>query len=210
MAKQFFVSGISTEIGKTVVSSILVNALKADYWKPVQSGDLHHTDSMKVEQWGRHDAMMVHPEGFRLNTPASPHYAAEVDGVQIHLEDFNIPPSSNHLIVEGAGGLMVPLNDEATILDLINYLKIPVILVSQNYLGSINHTLLSIEALQRRSIPIAGIVFNGPSTPSTESIIQKMTGVPVIFYLEELENVNTKTIQATAKKYQAEIVSALI
>lgn len=210
MAKQFFVSGISTEIGKTVVSSILVHALKADYWKPVQSGDLHQTDSMKAQEWGGHEAMVVHPEGFCLNTPASPHYSAEVDGVRIHLEDFKLPDTSNHLIVEGAGGLLVPLNDEDTILDLIDYLKIPVVLVSQNYLGSINHTLLSMEALQRRNIPIAGIVFNGPSTPSTERIIQKMTGVAVIFHLEELEEVNAASIQSRAKKYGAEIRSALL
>ena len=131
--KRFFVSGISTEIGKTVASAVLVAALKADYWKPVQSGDLNHSDSMKVVDLTWASKMgKLHPETYRLNTPASPHYSAEVDGVSISLDQFSVPETDNNLIIEGAGGLMVPLNNEHLIVDLIKALDVPVILVSQN------------------------------------------------------------------------------
>ncbi len=196
--KSYFVSGISTEIGKTIASAVLVSALKADYWKPVQSGDLHHTDSMKVAHLAAGKIAQIHPEGFSLNTPASPHYSAEIDGVSISLKDFKLPVTDNHLVVEGAGGLMVPLNDKHLIIDLIDELQLPTILVSQNYLGSINHTLLSIEILKRRNMPIKGIVFNGPSTPSTESYIKQYTNVPVLFHLPELKEVNPRSIQQFA------------
>ncbi len=199
---QYFVSGIGTEVGKTVVSAILVEYLQADYWKPVQAGDLHHTDSMKIEAWISNEKTTIHPEGFRLNTPASPHYAAAVDGVHISLDDFELPATDNDLIVEGAGGLMVPLNEEDLMIDLMAKMGLPVILVSRNYLGSINHTLLSIEVLQKRNIPIAGIIFNGEKTPSTESVIEKWSGVPIIGNIPELETVNQASIKALVEKRQ--------
>ena len=195
MKKGVFVSGIGTEIGKTLVSAILTRALDADYWKPVQSGDLHHTDSMKVRHLSQGAESRFHPEAFRLNTPASPHYSAAIDQVQIELKDFSLPETENFLIVEGAGGLMVPLNEEHTILDLIQYLEIPVVLVSQHYLGSINHTLLSLNCLKERGIPLAGLIFNGPSTPSTSSIIEQMSGQEALFHLPELEEVNPEQVQ---------------
>lgn len=194
--KQFFVAGIGTEVGKTVVSAILTETLKADYWKPVQSGDLHHTDSHKIEEWTTFP-VVIHPETYRLNTPASPHYSAAVDGLKIELSVFKTPEPENHLIVEGAGGLHVPLNDEYMMIDLMEQLELPVILVSRNYLGSINHTLLSIEALQRRNIPIVGIVFNGKTTPSTESYILSYTGLSCIGRVGEEAEINKETI----KKY---------
>ncbi|NRB51471.1 MAG: dethiobiotin synthase [Saprospiraceae bacterium] len=200
MKKGVFVSGIGTEIGKTLVSAILTTALDADYWKPVQSGDLHHTDSMKVKQLSQGDEGRFHPEAFRLNTPASPHYSAAIDQVEIKLSDFSLPETENFLIVEGAGGLMVPLNDEQTILDLIQYLGIPVVLVSQHYLGSINHTLLSLNCLKERGIPLAGLIFNGPSTPSTSSIIQQMSGQEALFHLPELEEVNAEQVKYWANQ----------
>lgn len=209
MNQRLFVTGISTEIGKTVISAILTRALKADYWKPVQSGDLYHTDSMKVAEWAQHSQLQVFPERFRLHTPASPHYAAEIDKVTINLNDFELPETEKSLIVEGAGGLLVPLNDQDTMLDLMAHLNIPVVLVSRNYLGSINHTLLSIEALKNRNIPIAGIVFNGPPTPSTEEIILKMSGLKVLFHLPELEAINQATISQAALVKKEEIIQKL-
>jgi dethiobiotin synthetase len=192
---QFFVTGIGTEIGKTVVSSILTEYLQADYWKPVQSGDLHLTDTMKVQALVSNTKSYFHPERHRLNAPLSPHAAAALDGVQIQLSDFTLPQSSNHLIVEGAGGLMVPLNDQDLMIDLIKQLGIPVILVSRNYLGSINHTVLSIEALQRREIPIAGIVINGEPNPATESIIESMSALPILFRVGHFAEISKEEIQ---------------
>ena len=191
---QFFVTGIGTEIGKTVVSSILTEYLQADYWKPVQSGDLHLTDTMKVQALVSNTKSYFHPERHRLNAPLSPHAAAALDGVQIQLSDFTLPQTSNHLIVEGAGGLMVPLNDQDLMIDLIKQLGIPVILVSRNYLGSINHTVLSIEALQRRDIPIAGIVINGEPNPATESFIESMSALPILFRVGHFAEISKEEI----------------
>ncbi|MEM8847356.1 MAG: dethiobiotin synthase, partial [Bacteroidota bacterium] len=139
-----FVTGISTEVGKTVASAIVVEALEADYWKPVQAGDLENSDSHKIERLISNTKTKIHPNAYALNTPMSPHAAAEIDGVKVDLEKINPPQTENHLVIEGAGGLLVPLNERDTIHDLIqpNY---KVIVVSRHYLGSINHTLLTIE-----------------------------------------------------------------
>lgn len=210
--RAFFISGISTEVGKTVCSAILVKALEADYWKPVQSGDLHHTDSDKVAAWNglQLPHSRFHSETHRLTAPMSPHASAAIDGVQIALEDFQLPQTDKPLIVEGAGGLMVPLNDQDTLFDLMKRLQLPVILVSRNYLGSINHTLLSIMQLQQAGVPIAGIVFNGPTTPSTEDIIQQMTKVPVLFRIPELSEVSLPTITTLAEELRPQLIQTLL
>ena len=168
--KQFIIAGIGTEIGKTVVSAILTAGLKADYWKPVQSGDIDTGDAYWIRKWVPSAA--IHPSTYALTQPLSPHSAAEIDGITIDLAAFKIP-TNRTLIVELAGGIMVPLNDHETNLDLIKQLGLPVILVSKNYLGSINHTLLSYEILKQHGIQLAGIVFNGPENPSGEKFILK-------------------------------------
>ncbi len=193
--RQYFVSGISTEIGKTIISAILCEALKADYWKPVQSGDLDNSDSDKIRQYTLNKKTRIHPETYRLNTPASPHYAAKVDGVKIKLNQFKLPKTKKPLIVEGAGGLLVPLNKKDLIIDIPKRLDLPVILVSHNYLGSINHTLLSIEALERRNIKITGIIFNGKPNPATEKIIIQKSGLPVLGKIPMLKKITPKQIR---------------
>lgn len=195
-----FVTGIGTEVGKTIISSVLVQALKADYWKPVQAGDLDDTDSHKIERYA--DAAKIHPEGFRLNTPMSPHAAAAIDGVKIGLDDFIIPETENHLIIEGAGGLYVPLNDKDCVIDLLAKMQIPVVLVSRNYLGSINHTLLSINALKNNNVPIYGVIFNGESTPTTEEVIGRMTGVKVLGRVGEMPEINRSEIAKAAENFR--------
>jgi dethiobiotin synthetase len=189
--KVIFVTGIGTEVGKTVVSALLAAALNADYWKPIQSGDLHDTDSMKVTRFAVNLLGKVHPERHRLNAPLSPHASAALDGVGIEINDFTIPASNNeYLLVEGAGGLHVPLNDKHTLIELIQYLQVPVVLVSRHYLGSINHTLLSIEALRNRQIPIAGVIFNGPENPATEKVILEIGRVDSWFRIDEVPDLN--------------------
>jgi dethiobiotin synthetase len=170
--KKYFVTGIGTGVGKTVVSAILTEALKADYWKPVQCGGLENTDSDIVRSLISNTQTKIHPEIYKFKTPASPHYAAEIDNIKIEIVNFKIPETKNHLIIEGAGGLMVPLNENFLVIDLIKQFNADVILVSQNYLGSINHTLLSLEILKSRNIKIKGIVFNGePNAPSEKYIL---------------------------------------
>ena len=210
MQRGIFVSGIGTEIGKTVISAIITKALHADYWKPVQAGDLSWTDSMKVKAWTEGGKGVFHEEAFRLQTPASPHFAAEKDGIDIQLADFKLPYTDNFLVVEGAGGLMVPLNSADTIVDLIQHLDLAVVLVSRHYLGSINHTLLSIECLKQRGIPIAGIVFNGPATPSTSDIITEMSGEPVLFHLPELEVVDADQVDYWAREMRSVLQQTLL
>jgi dethiobiotin synthetase len=192
--KTYFITGIGTDIGKTIVSSILVEALKADYWKPIQSGDLHQTDTMKVQGLINNSISHFFPEAYRLTEPMSPHAAAAIDGVTINLESITVPSTNNNLIIEGAGGLMVPLNNDSLVIDLIEKLKAEVILVSRNYLGSINHTLLSIEALQRRNIPIKGIIFNGNPVSTSEKFICEYTGLKSLFHIDNEQTIDKQTI----------------
>lgn len=202
MKNTYFITGIDTEIGKTVISSILTEAWQADYWKPVQAGDLDNSDTMKVQRLVSNTKSKFHPEGFRLNHPMSPHAAADLDDIKIKLTDFEIPKTENTLLIEGAGGLFVPLNHENCIVDLIKKLDIPVILVSKNYLGSINHTLLSINALRNKNIPIHGVVFNGKPNAATEAVIEKMGEVKILGKVGELKNIDKKTISEAAKQFK--------
>ena len=149
MNKRIFVSGIGTEIGKTFCSAIIVEALNADYWKPVQAGELDQLDSDFVRRAITNTITTIHPEQFLLSQPMSPHAAAKLDGIELKLSDFKVPATTNNLVIEGAGGLMVPINEKGDfIVDLIPHIADEVILISKNYLGSINHTLLSIELLK--------------------------------------------------------------
>ena len=195
--KQFIVAGIGTEIGKTVVSAILTAGLKANYWKPVQAGDLDTGDAYWIRNWV--PSATVHPSTYALTQPMSPHSAAEIDGLTISLERFKIPTNET-LIVELAGGIMVPLNDHETNLDLIKHLNLPVILVSKNYLGSPNHTLLSYELLKQHGIPMAGIVFNGPENPSGEKFILNHTGLPLILRVNTESEINEAVLASYANK----------
>jgi dethiobiotin synthetase len=194
----FIISGIGTDVGKTVVSAIIAEALEAAYWKPVQAGDLHFTDSMMVNQWTS-EKVTVLKERYLLNEPMSPHAAAAIDGVSIQAEDVQIPLTDGNLIIEGAGGLMVPLNSDGLLyIDLFEQWKIPVILISRHYLGSINHTLLSAEALKSRNIPVEGIVFVGEENNATESIILNICGLPMIGRIPIAEEVNSAFIAEQA------------
>lgn len=181
--KTLFITGISTDVGKTVVSAILTEALEADYWKPVQAGELEHCDTKKVQALVSNSKSKFHSNTYALKTPMSPHAAAEIDGVSIELKNIKAPKTKNHLVIEGAGGLLVPLNNSQTVLDLIkpNY---KVIVVSRHYLGSINHTLLTVNTLKEKGFDVS-IVFSGHEHKSTEAIIKKMTNVPILGRIDE-------------------------
>jgi len=195
----FFVTGIDTNIGKTVVSAIVVEALNADYWKPIQSGDLHYTDTDKVKELVN-EKSILHPETYRLNNPLSPHASAKLDNISISLNSFQLPKTNNNLIVEGAGGLLVPINEDGDYLsDIIVKLGMEVILVSKNYLGSINHTLLSIEYLKSKSISIKGIIIVGEKNESSESIITKNTKVNILHRVPMAESVTREFIKEQAE-----------
>ena len=190
-----FVTGIGTNIGKTIVSAVLVQHLEADYWKPVQAGDLHYTDSDQIRLLVSNETSIVHPEQFLLKLAASPHKAARQEGIEIAITDFVLPQTENQLVIEGAGGLYVPLSDSFYMIDLIEQFEAEAVLVVRNYLGCINHTLLSLHALKSRDIPLKHVAFNGSFDEDTLNII--MDNLPTettTFALTEFQAINRKAI----------------
>jgi len=200
MDKQFIITGIGTDVGKTVVSAILAQALEATYWKPIQAGDLDSSDSIKIKKFCS-DKISILPEAFRLSKPISPHAAAKIDGIEINIENTALPSVRGNLIIEGAGGLMVPLNNKGLLyIDLIKSWGLPTILVSKHYLGSINHTILSAEVLKSNQIQVAGIIFVGDENIPTESIILQQTKLKYIARIPLAIDVNKAFIEEQAKK----------
>jgi dethiobiotin synthetase len=200
--KRIFVTGIGTDVGKTVTSAILVEALHADYWKPVQTGSFFSTDAAKIKKYVSNPTTVIHPESFVLKQYMSPHAAAELEGQHISLDQINAPETSNTLIIEGAGGLMVPLNDKEFIVDIITKLNAEVVLVIQNYLGSINHSILSIDALSFRKIPVLGIVFNGPPHKLSEDIILSYSGLKSIGRINKESVINKDVVSKYAALFK--------
>ena len=193
---KFFISGSDTDVGKTLVSAILALGLKANYWKPVQAGSDPSTDSDWLKSLGVSKKQIV-PEKFKLTHPLSPHRAAELDGVEISLDDFSLPaitPPAKHLIVEGAGGLLVPLNKKDLVIDLIVHLNLPLLLVCRSGLGTINHTLLSIEAIRSRKIRLLGVVMNGMENPANREAIEHFGQTKVLAQVPVLEDVSNQSL----------------
>jgi dethiobiotin synthetase len=189
----YFVTAIGTDSGKTFFSAILCEALQADYWKPVQAGMPRDADT--VRGLLSNTVSRIHDETYLLGTPASPHASAKRDGVTIQVEKFVVPRTSNDLVIEGAGGCLVPLNDIDFVIDLAKKFKSQVILVSNLYLGSINHTLLSADYLRKNKFEVRGIVFNGPANPESEEIILSHTGFKCLLRIGEEEEVTKELVR---------------
>jgi dethiobiotin synthetase len=204
MKQTYFITGIGTEVGKTIASAIVTEALEADYWKPIQAGDLDNSDTHKVKRLITNKKSVFHENAFELNTPMSPHAAAEIDGVKISAKKINQPKTKNSLVIEGAGGLLVPINDKETIADLVKP-DHEVIIVSKHYLGSINHTLLTVEALKFRNLTCAGIIFSGEEHPSSEEIIKKITGLPVIGRIDQEPYFDQNVVLEYADKFRSKL-----
>jgi dethiobiotin synthetase len=203
---KLFITGIGTDVGKTIASAIITEALEADYWKPIQAGDLNTSDSHKIESYISNEKTVIHSNSYALNTPASPHFAAELDQITIAMEHIQEPQTLNHLVVEGAGGVFVPLNATDCVIDLIQP-DYKVIVVSRHYLGSINHTLLTIEALKNRNLAIAGIVFNGDENKATESIILSKTGLQCLGRIANEPYFDKNVIREYADLFQEKILN---
>ncbi len=202
---KLFITGISTDVGKTIASAIIVEALLADYWKPIQAGDLDHSDTHKVQSLVSNTQSQFHSNSYALQTPASPHLASAIDGITITMNQIQEPKTNNHLVVEGAGGILVPLNETQSVVDLIQP-DYKVIVVSRHYLGSINHTLLTIEALQNRQIQVAGIIFSGDENKSSESIILSRTGVPFVGRIAQEPYFDTNVISEYAELFRENLL----
>lgn len=195
---KILVAGIGTDVGKTVVCSILTHALKADYWKPVQCGP--DSDRERIEQLV--PECKTHPEAYILKAPRSPHHAAKLEGLEIDTSQINPPETSHHLIIEGCGGLLVPFNFQTLTLDLFAKWNCEWVLVSQHYLGSINHTLLTIEAMKKRSLKIRGIIFNGNPLQETEEVILNISQLPCLARINQEPLWNSKTVRKYAKEFR--------
>jgi dethiobiotin synthetase len=190
---KYFVTGIDTDSGKTLTSAILCESLEADYWKPVQAGT--PTDTDVVKSLVSNSKTKFYPEFYKLKTPSSPHAAGKVEGINLSIKEINIPETQNNLIIEGAGGCLVPLNDHEFVIDMINHFKAAAILVADLYLGSINHTLLSLEALQKRNVTVKGIIFNGESNPESERIILLHSKLKCLLHIKKERSVNSAIVK---------------
>ncbi len=195
MNARYVVTGTDTGIGKTIFSAALAAALDAFYWKPVQSGLDEETDSETVMRLGGLSRERILPEAYRLAAPASPHLSARLDGVTIDPQRLVPPAIQGPLIIEGAGGLLVPLSDELVYADIFALWQIPAILCARTTLGTINHTLLSVEAMKYRGIPIFGIVFIGEENQETQRIVGKMSDVLILGRLPWMADVSAKGLQ---------------
>lgn len=191
--KRYFITGTDTDCGKTIAAVWLALQLDGVYWKPIQSGlEQRDVDTFKALT-GFDDTRILHSI-HELTQPLSPHEAAKRDGVRIDLEGFALPETDRQLVIEGAGGLMVPLNDKHLVIDLIKHLNCPAILVCRSTLGTINHTLLSLEALRARSIPVAGLIINGPKSPHNRQALEEYGRVPVIAEIDYLDPVSKESL----------------
>lgn len=203
-----FITGIDTDIGKTVVATIVTHALKGQYWKPIQCGDLDNSDSLKVSQFLPKESSILH-ESYRLKTPASPNIAATIEQMPLNLDACHIPLCSKRLVIEGAGGVLVPINNNEFIIDIALKASADVLLVTKNYLGSINHTLLSIEVIRSRGLKIAGIIFNGRREASIEETILNISNIENVFFLAEEASINQKIIEKYSSLWKKGLEHAL-
>lgn len=211
MKNAIAIAGIHTNIGKTIVSAVIAEAIDAQYWKPVQAGE-NERDSLLLRQLLTGGDTRVHNEALVLSQPLSPHTAAEIDGVTVDYKNFTWPLTDKLLLVETAGGLLSPMSADSTMADFITYYNLPVILVTLNYLGSINHTLLTIEVLKSRGIKVLGLVINGLENESSEQFILSYSGIPLIGripFIKELSNESIRKYAMQLRPLLLPIVSSI-
>jgi dethiobiotin synthetase len=194
-----FVTGIGTNVGKTIASAILTEALQADYWKPIQSGTLEGMDSETIKSLISNAKTVIHPEAYLLKEPLSPHFAAKLENVSIELNNINKPETDNHLIIEGAGGLLVPINDAHYVIDIAKQLECEIVLVISNYLGCINHSLLSIDYLKRNSFKIHSLIFNGTFEKEVKEAIISASPTVNVINLPTLDSLTIDSISRISK-----------
>jgi len=202
---QLFITGTGTDVGKSVVAAMLLAGTRGLYWKPVQSGLDEGTDAQWIQRATALPDRHFHPERHRLRWPLSPHAAAALDGVRIELDDFQAPDPApfHHLIVEGAGGVLVPLNERHFMLDLIAQLALPVLVVASSRLGTINHTLLTLQALRGRRVFVVGVILNGPPDPSNRQAIEHFGAIPVLAQIAPLPAITPELLGNTFARHFA-------
>jgi dethiobiotin synthetase len=211
--KPIFISGIGTGIGKTLVSAVIAEALQADYWKPVQAGRDPDTDSLRVKDLVSNTVSRFYPESYIFSLPASPHLSARKENKNIVLDrivrDYQEMDHKRPLVVEGAGGLMVPLNEKEFVIDLIGALDARLVLVSRNYLGSINHSLMTAQICRARGLDVAGWVFNDHYMDYANEIAA-WSGLPKLFELPRLESISKEQIAKAGVQWREVCISTLL
>jgi dethiobiotin synthase len=203
MAQGFFITGTDTNVGKTVLSALLCAALPARYWKPIQTGSREGTDREQVIRWTGLTVDMAAPEAYIFDDPVSPHLAARNAGVEISLDRISLPEDSSGrpIIVEGAGGVMVPVNARQFMLDLMAHVSLPVIVAARSTLGTINHTLLSLRALREARLSVRGVVLIGPENPENQKAIEHYGHVRIIGLIPELKEINGQSLCDTFARH---------
>lgn len=204
----FIITGCGTNVGKTIISAIIVEALKGAYWKPIESGVSNESDVLTMQSLLNPNRTIFKPS-YQLQRPLSPHHAALKEGITIKKENISVPHCVEPLIVESAGGICVPLSSDLLLIDLFSEWKAKWIVVSKNYLGSINHTLLTVKTLQSYQIEPVGIIFNGASNPESEKAILRCSGLPCLAHLPKLNEINRKIIINYAEKWKPTLCKLL-
>src|SRR5664279_1242076 len=211
--KPIFISGIGTGIGKTLIAAVVTEALRADYWKPVQAGIVPETDRSRVQSMISNTESEIHPETYIFSLAASPHISARQENKKISLsriaEEYEKMDRGRPLVIEGAGGLMVPLNDDEFVIDLVKKLDARLVLVSRNYLGSINHSLLTADICRARGLDVAGWIFNDQYLDYAEEIAH-WSGFPKIFSLPALDQISKQRVEELAKQFESSCRKALL
>lgn len=199
LPEKIFVTGIGTGVGKTLAAAVLCEALSADYWKPIQTGTTEVYDREVVMHLVTNSKSKFHPESVALKHPSSPHYAAAIENTQIELEQIRQPATANRLIIEGAGGVLVPISNEYVMVDMVDYFNWPVVVVVRNYLGSINHTLLTLEFLEMKGIQVLGLIFNGNEYNNNFDTVEHFSSMPVLGMFSETEAVSKEYVLQQAE-----------
>ena len=201
MNGDLFVTGTDTGVGKTLLSALLVAGLTRKYWKPVQTGACEGTDRETVMKWAGIDGHQTYPERYIFDSPVSPHLAARQQNAEINLDDIRRPASLDRLIIEGAGGVLVPLNDHALMLDLMRRLGAPVLVASRTALGTINHTLLTLMALRNAKLDIRGVVMIGKENRDNRLAVERYGSVPVVGWIPWLEKIDRETLVSVFQQF---------
>lgn len=200
-----FVTGIGTNVGKTIMSAVLTEALQADYWKPIQSGTIEGRDAETVKTLISNNTTVIHPEAYSLKEPLSPHFAAKLEGVEIDLNKIHLPKTNNQLLIEGAGGLMVPINNQHYVIDIAKQFNCDIALVASNYLGCINHTLLSIDYILRHNLKLSMLILNGEFEPEVESAILNYAKIATILKVPTLKAVTKAEVLVAASSVRQQL-----
>ncbi len=206
---RIMVAGIGTGVGKTVVSGVLTTLLKGDYWKPIQCGDEDNSDTAIMKKWLDLTQHSVHPPTYSFKEPLSPHHAASLENTLIRGDSIELPKTKNCLVIEGVGGIFVPLTKNNLTIDLFKRWNCLWVVVSKHYLGSINHTLLTIQALYQQNIFPLGIFFNGFPSPDSEEVILEITRLPFLGRLLPEEQLTKEIIKKYAKEWKPQLLKLL-